>query len=677
MVEFRLIPEKDVEIKGDDAIATSDMPWLRIQLTSAIIARSWIRLRYRTSFFDEPVRPLIRFQTADGSASMRPMNGPVFGCAEWVGLVPDQTTFVSVSPTNRIGPFNFELDSIEFTNYAPKRAAPYPWNKLFSAGARLMRRNKRPQVRLQTYDRRYNTLVRPLDTARLDRPRADWQRTPNIRLITTAQRTNIDRLERTLESLRSQMYPHWSLCVLITDDTPANVVSGYRRLMRSEPRLAMIDVAAPLSFITEPPRDEWVGIVELGDTLPSYALAVVVETLDRAPNHAVIYGDEDAQDTSGRRHSPVLKPDWSPELQARSPYIGRLMLVCVDTLWAQCRTAAEFLLAEGEVVARIMETIPYEFVGHIRRVLYTRETNTRSCLTKPAVAHVNKRQPEHSVASQWPKVAIIIPTRDRADLLAECISGLNEMTDYPHFEVLIVDNGTTSPDARALLRDIGRHRNYTVLSRPGPFNYPALCNDGVAATGAPVLVFLNNDVSMFNSDWLRPLAAWCIHPRVGAVGAKLLYPQRKSRGRIQHAGVVLGVRDFAGHIYSDTRGDECGYMGHLAFAHEVSAVTGACLAVERCKFEATGGFDPDNLPVDLNDIDLCLRLAARGWRTMWTPEAMLYHRESASRGSSIDHAKTYHKERSYFSKKWANVIRDDPFFHPAFSLYSHTAIELA
>jgi O-antigen biosynthesis protein len=267
----------------------------------------------------------------------------------------------------------------------------------------------------------------------------------------------------------------------------------------------------------------------------------------------------------------------------------------------------------------------------------------------------------------WPTVGVVIPTKDHADLLAECIRGLEETTDYPQFEIVVVDNGSKEKDALALLRDLRTRSRFTVLDRPGPFNFSALSNDGASATEASMLVFLNNDIEMLKSDWLKPLVRWALKPEIGVVGAKLLFPD----GRIQHAGVVVGFGGIAGHVYRRSPSDHGGYRDRLAVAHEITVVTGACIAIERSKFDRVGGFDAENVAVDLSDIDLCLRIRELGLTNIWTPESVLVHRQSASRGIDADPFVSYRKERTYFAQRWLEAIRDDPYFHPGLSLFDH------
>jgi GT2 family glycosyltransferase len=233
-------------------------------------------------------------------------------------------------------------------------------------------------------------------------------------------------------------------------------------------------------------------------------------------------------------------------------------------------------------------------------------------------------------------------------------------------EVLIADNGSRRSETLALYRSISRDPRTRILALPGPFNFSALCNQAATSARGQVLVFLNDDTAAIQADWLTRLADWALHPEYGAIGAKLLYPS----GRVQHCGLVIGLGGYAAHIESGASSGDSGYLGRLDVAHEVSAVTGACLAVEKGKFEAVNGFDAEKFPVELGDVDLCLRLEARGWRTILAAEVVLVHHESASRGRTPDREIRYAHEHRHFAARWDARIRDDPFFHPALSLTS-------
>jgi GT2 family glycosyltransferase len=264
-----------------------------------------------------------------------------------------------------------------------------------------------------------------------------------------------------------------------------------------------------------------------------------------------------------------------------------------------------------------------------------------------------------------PLATIIIPTRDRLDLLVPCLDSLKQKTADNVFEVIVVDNDSTEAETRNYLESLLPQDNrFKVLSAPGPFNFSALCNKGALRARGETLIFLNNDIEVISRDWLTHLLHWSRKPDIGAVGAKLVYADNT----LQHGGVVLGIDGRAAHFERNLEAAADGFFGRLNVPHELSAVTAACFAVSAAKFQSVNGFDERNLPVDLSDIDLCLRLGERGWRTVLEPRAVLYHHESASRGKKASPEILYPQEITYFKARWLHALRNDPYFHPALSL---------
>jgi len=264
-----------------------------------------------------------------------------------------------------------------------------------------------------------------------------------------------------------------------------------------------------------------------------------------------------------------------------------------------------------------------------------------------------------------PRVSIIIPTKDRSDLLSRCVSGIFERTRYRNVELLIVDNRSEEPATRVYLDAIAADPRVGVLRYDEPFNFSLLNNWAAAKAAGDVLLFLNNDTDVIDSDWLRNLVANACRAEVGAVGAKLLYPN----GRVQHAGVILGIRGVAGHVQLGRRRDDPGYFSRAVLQQNLSAVTAACLAMRREVFDEVGGFNGD-LRVAFNDVDLCLRIRERGYLIAWTPLAELYHHESATRGSdllSVRHPE-FSREIEYMRSRWGRALDRDPYFNPNLSL---------
>ncbi len=675
-----LEPETETPSAAEKSAHSSHV-WMRVAPADDVISRRWVRLRYSSSYYDDPVRPLIQFTTSDGREFVQTMNGPVLGSGEWIGRVPKGCVKVSVSPRGTPGAFGFQLDSAErFRRHRlMRRGIEFdPFSLLQSVGAKLINATEERWETLkfaasatpfEDYAEWHRSLYREIDLNGLDRPRTDWNSTAMIRLIMPLNEGGAEGLIATLSSLRSQVYRRWSLHALRRAETPPDVLAAYREQMRSDERLREIDDEMPLSALaSDLSGHDYVAIIEPGDTLPTHSLAAVAETLAHKPELRVVYGDEDAITAEGRLHSPLFKPDWNSVYFDAWPYFGRLTCVRYGDLAEVGQSSIGGVVRyEHAILKRLVTLATATGIGHVRRILYRRLRAANSFNRAAADAPPTPRRAINASMEVMPEVTIVIPTRDRVELLRQCTDGLRNLTNYPNFNVVVVDNGTVDRDARSLLQELSRLPQFKIIERPGKFNFSSLCNDGAGVTNSPMLVFLNNDIVIFDPGWLSAMVRWAMKPEIGVVGAKLLFPN----DTIEHAGVVLGHGGIAGHIYHGWPASELGYLRQLELPREVGAVTGACIAVQRHKFEAVGGFDADNLPVDLNDIDLCLRISSRGWKTVWTPEAVLYHQQSASRGSPLKPFNVYKKERRHFVDKWSHAIRDDPYFHPALSLYSH------
>jgi GT2 family glycosyltransferase len=239
---------------------------------------------------------------------------------------------------------------------------------------------------------------------------------------------------------------------------------------------------------------------------------------------------------------------------------------------------------------------------------------------------------------------------------------MRHKTDYPAIEILIADNESAKPATRRYFDALSKDKRVRLVPCPGQFNFSAINNRAVRESRGSVLAFVNNDIEVIGADWLARMVAEACRPDVGAVGAKLLYPS----GSVQHAGVVLGVHGSAGHAHRFFSADHAGYMRRLASEQYVSAVTAACLVVERAKFDQAGGFDESAFPVAFNDADLCLRLGACGLRTLYLPDVALLHKESATRARDTSPARreAYKNEADEFRLRWGRLIESDPCYNP-------------
>ena len=619
-------------------------------------AGGWLRLRYRMALCRSAARPVIRFDV--GSEEIQTaMGAALFGTGEWVGPVPEQTRDVRIVLPPGLPMSGFSLTSCEALSFrevltlAGRRRL---WRAVAAGGLKLLGRksdaislleevlNATP---LSRYHEWRTGSERDLDPDGVDAGDANEEGAPHLRAVVHVPDGDArKRLSATLASLRRQSYRNWSL-VLVGEamapagESPGVCVGATEDAERLWDGLEATDIVMPILA---------------GDTVPEHAMAALARFAAACPDTSLFYADEDSIGAGGRYIAPELKPDWSPILHSAQAYVGRAVYFRRRILDGQgVISSADFMQPATWDGLFSRARGP---AGHLRRVLLTKAGEAQGVMSRVAVT---SRVPEEGPQAT---ATLIVPTRDRADLLAVCLASL-EKTSPRNFELLIVDNGSKQPAALELLDRARKRPGVRVLGAPGPFNFASLCNQGAALAQGRVLVFLNNDTETIRSDWLSRLVTWAVQSDVGAVGPKLLY----GSGRVQHAGLVLGLGGYAAHIDAGAGPTDEGYLGRLSVPHEVSAVTGACLVVEKCKFDAVGGFDENKYPIELGDVDLCLRLAQRGWKSVFTPESVLIHRESASRGKA-GNARRYAWERRNFMSDWRDLVADDPYFHPALSL---------
>src|SRR3984893_9664735 len=637
----RLIAVSGVEGNARDYLAANERPWLSMEPISIFAPGRWFRMRHRLGLYDRPVRPLVSYRRGSEEIGWHLLPGPVLGRADWFSVVPAEATAVWISPVSEPGRFCFNVEEIEPLSSLALLRMGLAGNRgrfLSAVGAWLLGWRKEAQENL-----RWSIQGAPLPAfpayrdrlsvaARLDEfesPRCDWARAPAARLLV--------RLEGTSED--------------------AEVNGRLNSWLTRDARLAVRNERLE----RDGEDTDFVAFVEFGDRLAPHALACFIEASQRAPGALVLYCDEETATAEGQ--GPIFKPDWSTHLQAARPYVGRLMLTRLGHARRRIRLA-QVPIGETGFVQNVLHGLGRRDIRHIQRFLVRtrrrrREEQDVTLAGKPRRAQA----PETSVT-------IVMATRNNAAFLRRTISGILEKTRFAQLDVVIVDNGSTDPRALSLLQSAAKDSRVTLRRAPGPFNFAALSNLGAAQARGAVIVFLNHDMEIIEPEWLRELAERAIDPQVGAVGCKLLYPD----GRIQHAGVVVGLGEGVGHFDAGRRDGEQGWLGRNRILHEASAVTGACLAVERAKFVAVGGFDAVHLPVEFGDIDLCLRLDELGFATLWTPFARLVHFESATRGkATFRRLATHAAERAYFRQRWADRLRDDPFFHPGLSLVSLSA----
>ncbi|MCJ2089273.1 glycosyltransferase [Methylobacterium sp. E-005] len=400
------------------------------------------------------------------------------------------------------------------------------------------------------------------------------------------------------------------------------------------------------------------------------------------PSLQALYGDALLQERPDGPVLPLLPPVFDADRLVAFDYLGPVLAFRRTALDPGCDP-----VSPADAAFRIAERHGSWAIGHLPEILSIRRAGASGAATprgeggqihhRVVEAHLDRTgrsgarivaapdgllRVEDPLPDPRPLASLIVPTRDRLDLLRPCLDSLRTVTDWPTIEILVCDNDSREPETLTYLIDFEREGRGHVVPCPGPFNFAAMNNAAAARARGRLLVFVNNDVEAFRPDWLSLMARQALRPDVGAVGAKLL----DGEGRIQHGGIVLGTGGLVTHGHRHFPGDAPGYGAALAVTHAVSAVTAACLVVEACKFRAVGGFDDAAFAVDFNDVDLCLRLDAAGYRTLLVPEAVLHHREAASRRWTPEARARHAREIAALTTRWGPLLVQDPHYHPGF-----------
>ncbi len=508
-------------------------------------------------------------------------------------------------------------------------------------------------------------------------------RRPLFSVLTPVFDTPETWLRRCIESVRAQAYPEWELCLADDGSTRPHVARILSEYGRADPRIRVdfagrnTGIAAASARALAMARGEFVALLDHDDELAPHALFEMASRLERDPDLDLLYSDEDKLDPRGAHVDPFFKPGWCPDLLMGMNYVCHLAVYRRSLVEGVGGFRAGFDGSQDwDLVLRVAERTSR--IAHVPDVLYhwrMAETSAAaSASAKPYAQRSAERALDEALARRGrpgrveaigrglfrvrypidgsPLVSIIIPTRDRVDLLRTCISSILRRSTWPRLEIVVMDNDSREP---ATLRYLAALESpHRVVRWPGEFNWASVSNAGARHATGEILLFLNNDTRVAEPSWIEAMLEHAQRPEVGAVGATLLY----RNGTVQHAGVVLGIRGCAGHAYRFFPRGSPGYMQMARVAREYSAVTGACMMVRRAAFEAAGGFD-EAYRVAFNDVDFCLRLRAKGLRNVHTPHAVLYHDESATRGS-LDPPEDARRLRD----RWQPEIERDPCYSP-------------
>ena len=578
------------------------------------------------------------------------------------------------------------------------------WTQLFRRQIRGSFFANRSRGRLESVGD-YSAWVRSYDTLSSgDRKKialhiARFERHPRFSILLPVHNPPPRLLRSAIDSLRNQLYPEWELCIVDDASTNPGVWKLVQAFARRDKRIRVVrrqehgHICATSNDALDMATGEFVVLLDQDDELAPTALYFAAFALNQNPRLQLLYSDEDKLDRHGHRCQPHFKSDWNPDLLTGQNYISHLGVYRTELARAVGGFRVGFEGAQDyDLVLRCIERIEEDQIAHLPRVLYhwrmAEESTAAIPHAKPyaldAAAramreHLARKQitatvephrdiylrVKYPVPSNEPLVSMIVPTRDRVELLQQLIESVFAKTQYQTFELLIIDNGSSEPATLEYLESLKENRRVLIHPVPGPFNYSRLNNIGVSKARGTVIALMNNDLEVINPNWLSEMLGQLMRPKIGAVGARLWYPD----GALQHGGVILGSGGVAGHIHGGKR-EEPGYFSRQYLTQNLSAVTAACMLVRKETYQELNGFDETSLPVAFDDVDFCLRLGRAGYRVVWTPHAELVHHESASRGieDTSDKQRRFLSEIRYMEETWGEQLLNDPYYNPNLSL---------
>ena len=523
--------------------------------------------------------------------------------------------------------------------------------------------------------------------------------TPLISIAVPAYQTPVEFLKQMIGSLIAQTYPEWELC--IANASPDNeemqrVLADYSA---KDPRVRFCNLKENLGIAENTNRafamakGEFMGLLDHDDLLAPNALYEIVQALQDHPQVDALYTDEDKVTTELDEHfQPHLKPDFNLDLLRSNNYICHFFVVRRSIVEKAGGFRKEFDGAQDyDFIFRCTENA--REVLHVPEILYHWRTHKASTADNPAskmyAFEAGKRAIEANLKRTGtkgtvshtqdlgfyrvkypvqgnPLVSVIIPNKDEKETLQTCLEMLEKNTSYQNFEIIIIENNSTTDEIFRYYKELSKDPRIHLLRWGKEFNYSAINNFGAAHAKGEYLLFLNNDVKSINPDWMEEMLGVCQRPEVGGVGAKLIYPDNT----IQHAGCVVGMGGIAGHMFVDMPADRTGYLHKASLLQDMSAVTAACLMMKKEVFEEAGGFTED-LAVAFNDVDLCLKVRKNDHLIVYDPYAKLYHMESKTRGAedSKEKVRRFQTEIEYMRCHWLDILKNgDPYYNKNLSL---------
>lgn len=560
---------------------------------------------------------------------------------------------------------------------------------------RLHERFEPEEVPYGPWYRAYIPTEETLETQRKQK----FDYSPLISIAVPAYQTPVEFLRQMIESLIVQTYSNWELCIVNASPDNEEMQKVLAEYSAGDSRVRFCNLKENLGIAENTNRafamtkGEFVGLLDHDDLLAPNALYEIVKILQDHPQADALYTDEDKVTTELDEHfQPHLKPDFNLDLLRSNNYICHFFVVRKSIVEKAGGFRKEFDGAQDyDFIFRCTENAGE--VLHVPEILYHWRTHKASTADNPASkmyafeagkraieAHLERTGTKGEVSHTQdlgfyrvkypvqgkPLVSVIIPNKDEKETLQTCLEMLEKNTGYQNFEIIIVENNSTTDEIFRYYKELSGNRKIHLLRWGKEFNYSAINNFAVAHAKGEYLLFLNNDVKSINPDWLEEMLGVCQRPEVGGVGAKLIYPDNT----IQHAGCVIGMGGIAGHMFVDMPADRTGYLHKASLLQDMSAVTAACLLMKKEVFEQAGGFT-EELAVAFNDVDLCLKVRKNGYLIVYDPYVKLYHMESKTRGAedSKEKVRRFQTEIEYMRCHWIDILKNgDPCYNKNLSL---------
>lgn len=526
-----------------------------------------------------------------------------------------------------------------------------------------------------------------------------WEHPPIISVVVPIFCTPEVFLRQMIESVQKQTYPHWELCIADGSEDVSGtrpVVEHYLKDERIHYRILEknLGIADNTNAAIEMAQGDYIALLDHDDLLTENALFEVAAEILRS-GADIIYTDEDKVTADlEERYQPNFKPDFNLDLLRSNNYICHLLVVKRDLVLRVGGEREEYDGAQDhEFLFRCVEKA--ERISHIPKVLYHWRVNKASTADNPlskqyaydagkraVLEHIRRCGEDGEVTDtkffgfyriryklqQEALISIIIPNKDERDTLKSCLDSIREKTTYKNYEIIIVENNSTQPETFEYYKEIDGKNGIRVVYWKEGFNYSALNNFGYSFAKGDYILCLNNDITVITPDWLERMLGQCQRKQVGIVGARLYYPDNT----IQHAGVIVGIGGVAGALFVGMPRERSGYLRKAILQQDLSAVTAACMMVDRKAWEAAGGFNTD-LAVAFNDIDFCLKVRQCGYLVVYEPNAELYHYESKSRGyeDTPEKQARFKREIDYMKEHWKEILENgDPYYNKNFSLHT-------